>query len=134
MMGFGVSPNCQAPRCDEWLKGRQTRFCSDLCRVRAYRAEKRTLPAEKTCVLCGAGFRPLRGRQTYCDFEEQASERCASMQSDVERRKREAEDARYEAECEHCGDHTGWDGVGRSRRFCSPRCKTAYYRAEKRNA
>lgn len=130
------SADCQGPHCDEWLTGRQTRFCSARCRTAAYRAEGRAadpMPT-KVCRLCGADFTPLRGKQTYCDFEGQASAACCEMQSALFTQRLDGQSARWDATCarEGCDDNAGWDGVGRPRRFCSPRCKTAHYRAEKR--
>lgn len=132
MIGYSDSPTCQAPRCEEWLTGRQTRFCSAKCRMRAYRAEVTDKPAERSCVLCGATFHPLRGKQTYCDYEEQADGSCSAMQNELRDRARALDDERWDKECAHCGENTGWDGIGRPRRFCSSRCKTAFYRASKK--
>jgi endogenous inhibitor of DNA gyrase (YacG/DUF329 family) len=120
--------------CGNWLpdKSRSDRlYCSESCRKHAYRREHSTPPAEKICVLCGAIFRPLRGKQTFCDFTNDADETCAVLQNERAQQQRELEDQRWDKECEHCGENTGWDGVGRPRRFCSNRCKTAFYRAER---
>ncbi len=127
--------------CGGWLsessgKGRRSRadrlYCSDACRKRAYRREHAPKPAEKVCALCGASFRPLRGKQTYCDYEDQADGSCADLQNELRQGARELENDRYDKACEHCEEWTGWDGVGRPRRFCSARCKTAHYRAAKK--
>lgn len=132
MIGFTDSPKCEAPQCDEWLTGRQKRFCSDGCKMRAHRAAATDKPAERVCVLCGATFRPLRGKQTYCDFQNDADETCAAMQSARQAQARALDDMRWDKGCEHCGENTGWNGRGRPRRFCSPRCKTAFYRAARK--
>lgn len=132
MLGHRGTPTCDGPGCSEWLTGRQVRFCSAKCKMRAHRLEKAPRPAEKTCVLCGATFRPLRGKQTYCDFDNDANETCAALQIARLSQARELEDSRWDKDCEHCGDNAGWDGIGRPRRFCSPRCKTAFYRATKK--
>ncbi|MFE4577333.1 hypothetical protein [Streptomyces chartreusis] len=133
MIGFGNSPTCE--ECDEWLTGRQTRFCSARCKMRA-RRRTGPKPAEKVCRLCGATFRPLRGKQTYCDFANDADESCAELQNALAQEVIAKESQRWDAECarEGCDDSTGWDGVGRPRRFCSDRCRVAHYRAEKRQA
>jgi len=129
-IGFSDSTECE--ECGEWLTGRQKRFCSPRCKMQAYRRDKGQKPAERVCVLCGATFRPLRGKQTYCDYLNDADETCSAMQNELAARKRELEDVRYDKACEHCGEWAGWDGVGRPRRFCSSRCKTAFYRAAKK--
>ncbi|GHJ27124.1 hypothetical protein TPA0910_15570 [Streptomyces hygroscopicus subsp. sporocinereus] len=134
MIGFSDTQSCEGPGCDEWLTGRQARFCSPRCKMRAHRHEKAPRPAEKVCILCGATFRPLRGKQTYCDFTNDADETCAALQNERLSLARELEDTRWDKDCEHCGVNAGWDGAGRPRRFCSPRCKTAFYRAAKKNA
>ncbi|MEU7303736.1 hypothetical protein [Streptomyces sp. NPDC007206] len=132
MLGFGNTTTCE--ECGDWLTGRQRRFCSDKCKMRAFRREKDSKPPEKVCRLCGATFRPLRGKQTYCDFQNDASESCARMQDELARRRLDAQIARDDRKCEHCGNWAGNEGnVGRPRRFCSNRCKTAHYRAEKRS-
>jgi hypothetical protein len=99
--------------------------------MRAYRREHATPPAEKLCALCGATFRPLRGRQTFCDFQNDANETCAAMQSERDAQRLALDSERSDKMCDHCGEWAGWDGVGRPRRFCSARCKTAHYRAER---
>lgn len=132
-LGSANTPKCE--ECDEWLTGRQTRFCSNKCKMRAHRRAKGSRPAEKVCRLCGATFRPLRGKQTYCDFQNDASETCAQMQNDMAKRRLDEQDDREDRMCEHCGEWAGDEGGrGRPRRFCSPRCKTAHYRTEKRSA
>ncbi|MET8132865.1 hypothetical protein ABZV24_13065 [Streptomyces sp. NPDC005251] len=134
MLGFSGTSACE--ECSEWLTGRQRRYCSDQCKMRAHRREKGPRPAEKVCRLCGATFQPLRGKQTFCDYDNDANVTCAAMQSELGELAREAQDQRYDAECarEGCEDNTGWDGIGRPRRFCSARCKVAHYRTEKRPA
>lgn len=130
-----TEPRNDCVECGGWLpeKSRADRvYCSDTCRKRAYRRDCASKPAEKVCVLCGATFRPLRGKQTFCDFEDQASGSCAELQNLQRQRASELEDERYDKLCDHCGEFTGWDGVGRPRRFCSARCKTAFYRAAKK--
>ena len=138
-----TEPRSDCIECGDWLpdtspRGRRSRadrqYCSDACRKRAYRREHRQEPAEKVCILCGAAFRPLRGKQTYCDYIDQASPSCAQLQYEMEQRARELENERYDRMCAHCGEFTGWDGLGRPRRFCSPRCKTAFYRQQRRSA
>ncbi|MFJ4845139.1 hypothetical protein [Streptomyces sp. NPDC088733] len=100
--------------------------------MRAYRREKAQQPAERVCVLCGATFRPRRGKQTFCDFEADATQSCALLQTEraVLADRRDGE--RWDKACEHCGQDAGWEGSGRPRRFCGSRCKTAFYRAAKR--
>jgi len=115
--------------CYRPLSGRQEQYCSARCKMRAHR-KKSQQHTEKACVLCGAMFRPTRGNQTYCDFY-YADETCAALQNELAARKLELDDARWEKTCEHCGEHAGWNGRGRPRRFCSNRCKTAFYRAAK---
>jgi hypothetical protein len=128
--------NCDV--CGEWLTGRQTRFCSDRCRHHHYRA---THPADiplVACGLCGTEFRPIRGKQRVCAVPEQADATCRELQAERDRiaceRAAELDEERWEAACarEGCEESTGWDGVGRPRRFCSNAHKTAHYRAEKR--
>ncbi|MGW0626955.1 hypothetical protein [Streptomyces sp. NPDC002758] len=131
MMGFGNSPACE--ECGEWLTGRQTRYCSRKCQMRAYRQKTAQQPAERACVLCGATFRPRRGKQTFCDFENDADESCATLQTERARQRQELEGERWDKACDHCGENTCWDGVGRPRRFCSARCKQAFYRAAKKS-
>lgn len=135
------------PECGNWLpdtsdSGRRARadrvYCSDRCRVRANRRAAYVAPAEKTCEACGATFRPLRGKQKVCDLIEQASKECAEAQTvraqECAQQALDTEDARWETECARngCGNNAGWDGRGRPRKFCSDRCKTAHYRAVKR--
>jgi endogenous inhibitor of DNA gyrase (YacG/DUF329 family) len=128
MMGFSDSRTCD--ECSEWLTGRQTRYCSSRCKMRAHRREHTTPPAERVCVLCGATFRPLRGKQAYCDFESDADDTCAALQSNREVERLALDSERCDKTCDHCGDWAGWEGVGRPRRFCGGRCKTAFHRAE----
>lgn len=132
MIGNDDTSTCEGPHCDTWLTGRQSRFCSAACKMRVRRRENGTLPAEKDCVLCGAPFRPLRGKQVFCDYTGQADASCSEMQNIRAGLKRDLEDDRSDKMCEHCGEWARWDGVGRPRRFCAPRCKTAHYRAAKR--
>lgn len=131
MLGFNDSPGCE--ECGDWLTGRQTRFCSARCKMRAHRRNG-PKPAERTCRLCGATFRPLRGKQTFCDIQNDADESCAVMQDALLTELQDKEGQRWDAECarEGCEESTGWDGVGRTRRFCSDAHKTAHYRSEKR--
>lgn len=132
MLGFGDSPACE--ECGEWLTGRQTRFCSARCKMRAHRRDSRPAPAERVCRLCGATFRPLRGKQTYCDWTNDADASCAELQNELARTALDKENQRWDSECarDGCEESTGWTGVGRPRRFCSDRCRVAHYRAEKR--
>jgi endogenous inhibitor of DNA gyrase (YacG/DUF329 family) len=134
-------PRIDCMECGNWLpetsaRARRSRadrlYCSDACRKRAYRREHGPKPPEKVCTLCGATFRPLRGKQAYCDYEDQADGSCAQLQNELRQRARELENERFDKLCDHCGEFTGWDGVGRPRRFCSARCKTAFYRAAKK--
>lgn len=126
--------------CGEWLEGRQTRFCSARCRQRHYRATHPVDIPLSTCALCGTEFRPVRGKQRVCAVPEQADATCRELQQERDRIAREHADEldeqRWEATCarEGCDESTGWEGVGRPRRFCSDRCRVAHYRAEKRNA
>src|SRR2546430_660363 len=115
LLGFDGAPSCD--ECDEWLTGRQTRWCSPRCKMRARRREAGTLPAEKVCVLCGATFRPLRGKQTYCDYDDDADPTCCQMQNERVGHLRALENERWDKACEHCGENAGWEGVGRARRF-----------------
>lgn len=137
MIGFPGTRSCQAPGCDEWLTGKQRAFCSNACRQAAYRADRATTPAtpaERTCRLCGATFPVRRGNQTYCDLERDPDRNgCEALQAKMLRDRAEASEKHWDAECAHCGENTGWDGVGRPRRFCSPRCRTAFYRAQRRS-
>lgn len=127
MLGFHDSPVCE--ECPEWLTGRQSRYCSPRCRQRAYRRARASTTPARLCVLCGAEFRPVRGKQTYCDYESSAGPSCAAMQEERQERVRELDNARWDAACAHCGRNVDWEGVGRPRRYCSPRCRTAFYRA-----
>lgn len=118
--------------CGKWLPDGSRvdrRFCDSTCRLEAFR---RARAVEKPCELCGRPFTPMRGRQRVCDFTQQAGTSCRELQNELAVRRREAEDARWDALCAHCGENAGWSGAGRPRRFCSPRCRTAFYRAEKR--
>jgi endogenous inhibitor of DNA gyrase (YacG/DUF329 family) len=120
--------------CHRWLPDSarsHRKYCGPACRQADYRRSRATLI---TCELCGREFLPLRGRQKVCDYSDQAVTSCRSLQDELAQRRSEAEDAHWDAMCAHCGDSTGWNGVGRPRRFCAPRCRTAFYRAEKRSA
>lgn len=111
-------------------------YCSARCRMNAYRAAGAPKTADMTCELCGAPFRPLRGKQRVCAKPEQTSATCRDMQAERERQRTAVrlalDEERWEKACEHCGENTGWEGAGRPRRFCSSRCKTAFYRAAKK--
>lgn len=129
-MSIGIGgdiPTCE--ECGGWLTGRQTRYCSKKCNMRAYRRAMR--PDPKVCDLCGAEFVPLRGNQRICDYMNEADSTCSGMQMDRDRLKHAADAQRWEQVCirEGCNEWTGWEGAGRPRRFCSNRCKTAHYRA-----
>lgn len=130
MFVIGNAPDCD--ECGEYLTGRQTRYCSPRCKMRARRRSAQA--AEQICRLCGATFRPLRGKQTYCDFENDADESCATMQNELAALQSQAEERRWDAQCARagCDNNAGWDGIGRPRRFCSDRCRVAHYRAERR--
>lgn len=130
MIGSSDTPSCE--ECNEWLTGRQSRFCSAKCKMRSRRRERGTPPAEKVCVLCGATFRPLRGKQAFCDYMDQADDSCSEMQNARDTHRLMLDEQRWEALCARCKESAGWDGVGRPRKFCSDRCKTAHYRATKR--
>jgi hypothetical protein len=111
-------------------------YCSPRCRVKAHRhanPRNASTVAEKPCAVCGALFRPTRGNQTMCD----SNQSCVQMRSqrmlllyEVE----QAESARWDAICarEGCDNNAGWMGSGRPRKFCSDRCKTAHYRAQRK--
>lgn len=109
------------------------RYCSARCKMRA-RRRTGPKPAERHCRLCGATFRPLRGKQSYCDFTNDADQTCAELQNELAREMTRKENQRWDAECarEGCDSSTGWEGAGRPRRFCSDRCRVAHYRAERR--
>ncbi|MEV6684888.1 hypothetical protein AB0N28_06055 [Streptomyces sp. NPDC051130] len=130
MIGTADTQSCE--ECGKWLTGRQTRFCSPKCKMRARRRDSGASPAEKVCTLCGASFRPLRGKQVFCDYTDQADASCSEMQNARDAQRLALDEERWEALCAHCEESTGWDGVGRPRKFCSDRCKQAFYRAAKR--
>ena len=120
--------------CHRWLPDSaraHRKYCSARCRQADYRYARATLIP---CELCGREFRPLRGRQSVCDYNDQAVTSCRSLQDELAQREREAQDERWDSTCAHCGEHAGWSGAGRPRRFCAPRCRTAFYRAERRSA
>jgi hypothetical protein len=129
--------------CGDWLPSESRlgryirtdrRYCSDKCRYQAWK-EEQPRPAEKSCRLCGKPFRPLRGNQSYCDLDEQADEACAKIQ---DARAKAALEARNDREddlfCAHCEEWMEWSGRGRVPRFCAPRCRTAFYRAQRKAA
>jgi len=133
MISFGNETPCD--ECGADLTGRQRKYCGSACKMRAVRrAQREAQPAEKTCRLCGATFRPLRGKATYCDYLNDASPECSELQNALRQQRTATEDARWDATCarEGCDNNAGWDGTGRPRRFCSEAHKKAHYRAVKR--
>lgn len=130
-MGY-YAPAEQCDRCDhcgEYLTGQQERYCSGACRQAAHRARNRPArPDMKPCPLCGELFEPLRPRQKYCDYAEEAGTDCMTAQDDLEEAAWLAAEDRKDARCAYCGEPAGWSGRGRPRRFCSSRCKQADYR------
>lgn len=118
MIGFGNTRECE--ECPEWLTGRQTRFCSRACQMRS-RRRNAPPPAEKVCRLCGANFRPRRGKQTYCDYDEGASAECAELQNAEHEAQFDARNAREDdLWCAQCGEWMEWSGRGRPPKFCAP--------------
>lgn len=133
MISFGYETPCD--ECGKDLTGRQRKYCGAACKMRAYRREKCSQPAEKVCRLCGANFRPRRGKQTVCDFVDEASPECCALQHELEQQREQRirdVDAHNDALCLHCGEWVEWDGKGRPRKFCCPAHRTAYHRAAKR--
>lgn len=113
--------------CGTSLKGNQERYCSAACRQMQYRLSKLTsdqlweLRTGRDCAECGDAFEPRSPRQRFC------SPICAARKKDAET------EAREDAICEleGCENNTGWDGVGRARRYCCNAHKTKAYRLRK---
>jgi len=125
MLTFSLS--CEA--CGGPLSGRQTAVCSNACRQARKRMRQLTeeqreaLLWGRDCAYpgCQDVFDPRTPAQKYCDDNCKAAHR------------REIEDARWEAICEleGCENNTGWDGVGRARRYCCDAHKVKAYRLRK---
>ncbi|WP_189746110.1 hypothetical protein [Streptomyces tendae] len=73
--------------------------------------------------------------KSVCDINDRNGDACTDAQADirlsVENAHADAEELRECAECELCGKDIAYSGKGRPRRFCAPRCKTAFYRAQR---
>jgi hypothetical protein len=124
---------CERAGCTKRLHENQKRFCSDSCRVADWRDGKRERQS-RTCTLCGDPFAVRYRNQRVCDYNSaQASDDCLSMQDELMELREELQEQRESATCEResCEESTYRPGRGRPKRFCSPRCKTAHYRAEK---
>jgi hypothetical protein len=136
MPTIGNGHDCE--RCGETLYGGRAKFCGAACRSAAWRDSQRDTPRPRvTCALCGMKFLARYGNQRICDYNSgQADGDCKALQDDLMEQLEEAAEVREEATCERegCEVSTYRPGRGRPKRFCSPRCKTAHYRAEKRNA
>ena len=138
MMAFGTGYR-ECRNCGVMLAGRRKLWCSDRCRMAFRRAEevlKEIGVGRRYCELCGEELHPLNPK-TICRVGEDTlpGEDCYELQTE-ERRKRRAEqdaaeEARWEATCP-CGSNAGWDGVGRSRKYCSNACRQRAYRDRKR--
>jgi hypothetical protein len=128
-------PECARQGCTEPPEGR-SRFCSAACRAAAWRDRYREKPREeRDCELCGMPFFPRRGNQRVCDYNSgQADANCKALQDDLIEQWEDEQDERQRTVCERegCETPTYRPGRGRPKRFCSPRCKTAHYRATKR--
>lgn len=131
----------QCARCGGRLGENQERYCSAACRASAWRIaqweEERKnlgLPLHTSCALCGERINVTSKSKTSCD-ENDRNDDCVDAQASVRldeiNARDEAEELREYAECEHCGADIGYGGKGRPRRFCTPRCRTAFYRAER---
>lgn len=123
-----LEPNCL--HCGAALTGRQARTCSPRCR-KAIQRPPRPL---KTCRLCKQPFQPAGpGQPSVCDYETEADDLCQGLQDDQEDAQASIQAARAGATCEGpaCSVPLAHGGRGRPRRFCSVRCRSAAYRAEK---
>ncbi|MFC8566269.1 hypothetical protein ACFUIW_10970 [Streptomyces sp. NPDC057245] len=131
----------QCARCGGRLGDNQERYCSAACRASAWRVERWEderrnlgLPAYSSCTLCGERIASTSKNKTTCD-ENDRNEACVDAQGgarlDALNARDEAEELRDCAECERCGADIAYSGKGRPRRFCAPRCRTAFYRAER---
>ncbi|MFC7883650.1 hypothetical protein ACFUVV_17500 [Streptomyces sp. NPDC057376] len=131
----------QCARCGGRLGENQERYCSAACRASAWRiarweTERQTLglPAFGTCKLCGERIAMTSKTKSTCD-ENDRNDDCVDAQAgarlDAMNARDEAEEMRECAECELCGKDIARSGPGRPRRFCAPRCKTAFYRAQR---
>lgn len=120
--------HCANPACGEPLSGRQRRTCSHRCRQAVYRgAQSRPLG---TCKLCHQPFKQEgRGTRTVCPYED-ADQYCQQLQDDQEDAQARRTADLAEAECEHCQKPIPYAGRGRPKRFCAPRCRTAFYRSQ----
>lgn len=134
-MIFGLEHPCEWNGCTETVYSRAA-FCSPRCRAAAWREGKRATPREELdCELCGMPFLPRYGNQRICDYNSgQADADCKELQEELDDTR---QDELYELKQSTC-DRDGCEvptyrpGRGRPKRFCSPRCRTAHYRAEKR--
>ncbi|MFZ4203354.1 hypothetical protein ACWDLL_09430 [Streptomyces griseoincarnatus] len=73
--------------------------------------------------------------KSVCDINDRNGDACTDTQAGIrleaQNAQDEAEEMRECAECELCGKAIEYGGKGRPRRFCAPRCKTAFYRAQR---
>ncbi|GAA3804463.1 hypothetical protein GCM10022206_49190 [Streptomyces chiangmaiensis] len=123
--------NESEPDFDMRTKRDQRRTCSNACRTALSRARREKARPLVTCQLCGQPFMPRgRGRWTVCPYED-ADNFCRERQDDREDAQSMRTAALAEAECEHCQTPIPYSGRGRPKRFCAPRCRTAFYRATK---
>lgn len=109
-------------------RGRRPKRC-DSCRVAErdrYNASRRSdqrLLNGRTCANCGETFDATTASQNYCDAD------CRSEAATLRRRR---SDRRFR--CENCGN-LAVAGEGEThifaRRFCRPKCKTAWHRDER---
>jgi endogenous inhibitor of DNA gyrase (YacG/DUF329 family) len=113
--------------CGEPLSGRQRRYCSPTCRKRYQRSK--TPKLLRTCARCGQPFSEYAGRQKFCGPEDR-DYYCDDLLSEEDDDRSARMAALAEAECEHCQTPVPYSGRGRPKRFCAPRCRTAFYRAQ----
>lgn len=113
--------------CGGPLTGRQRRYCGPTCRKRHQRSK--TPKPLRICARCGQPFGKYTGRQNTCGPED-IDAYCESLRDDQD----DADAIRLaslaEAECAHCHRPVPYSGRGRPKRFCAPRCRTAFYRAQ----
>lgn len=124
---------CDRGGCHNLVPRAGQKFCSAACRAAGWR-EAQSPTTYRSCELCGDQF-PVRYRnQRICDYNTQAHDDCALLQEELEEAREELEFERRRAVCERegCVTPVYRPGRGRPKRFCSPRCKTAFYRAARK--
>ncbi len=136
-MGYYSADNHadECGECGQRLTGYQERYCSARCRQAAFRRAKQPVRSRlKLCPLCGEMFVVTSSRKKFCDYYDEAEQDCQAAQDDLYEAAEIAPIVRMEADCARCSRPVNWSGRGRPKRFCSPRCKQADYRARKANA